>query len=273
MSIVELTWQFLSVPANWSGDGGIPTRILEHLGYTFLSLLVAVVIAVPIGMYIGHTGRFAFLAINIGNASRALPTIGLLTLVVLLTSRDLWPVVLVLALLAIPPILTSTYAGIQNVDESVVDAAIGIGMTPREALFKTKLPMALPVMFGGLRSGVLQLVSTATVAAYVGLGGLGRYILDGAPQQNFGKMAAGALLVALLALALDLVIAGIGRLVISRGLRRTTITRPTTKDAAGDGERNSAPSSEDTAADAYADRTASDADEPGALNREVAARP
>ncbi|PRZ41214.1 osmoprotectant transport system permease protein [Antricoccus suffuscus] len=234
MSIFQLTWNFLSAGSNWTGAGGIPTRILEHLGYTFLSLLVAMIVAVPVGMYIGHTGRFAFLAINIGNASRALPTIGLLTLVVLLISRSLWPVVLVLALLAIPPILTSTYAGIQNVDKLVVDAAIGVGMTPREALFKTKLPMALPVMFGGLRSGVLQLVSTATVAAYVGLGGLGRYILDGAPQQDFGKMAGGALLVALLAIVLDLLIAGIARLTISRGLRRTASVRGKPGDAISD---------------------------------------
>lgn len=222
MSIFQLTWNFLSASSNWSGPGGIPARILEHLGYTFLSLLVAMIVAIPVGMYIGHTGKFAFLAINIGNASRALPTIGLLTLVVLLTTRSLWPVVLVLALLAIPPILTTTYAGIQNVDKLVVDAAIGVGMTPRETLFKTKLPLALPVMFGGLRSGVLQLVSTATVAAYVGLGGLGRYILDGAPQNDYGKMAAGALLVALLAIVLDSLIAGVARLTISRGLRRTT---------------------------------------------------
>lgn len=235
MSILELTWNFLSSSDNWSGPAGIPTRIVEHLGYTGLSLAVAIVVAVPVGMYIGHTGKFAFLAINIGNASRALPTIGLLTLVVLLTTRGLWPVVLVLALLAIPPILTSTYAGIQNVDPLVVDASIGVGMTPREALFKTKLPMALPVMFGGLRSGVLQLVSTATVAAYVGLGGLGRYILDGAPQNDYGKMAAGALLVALLAIALDLLLAGLSRLTISRGLRRTALARARTDDAITEG--------------------------------------
>ncbi len=234
MSIFQLTWNFLSASSNWSGPGGIPTRILEHLGYTFLSLLVAMIVAIPVGMYIGHTGKFAFLAINIGNASRALPTIGLLTLVVLLTTRSLWPVVLVLALLAIPPVLTSTYAGIQNVDKLVVDAAIGVGMTPREALFKTKLPLALPVMFGGLRSGVLQLVSTATVAAYVGLGGLGRYILDGAPQNDYGKMAGGALIVALLAIVLDLLIAGAARLTISRGLRLTTSAQGKPGDAISD---------------------------------------
>jgi len=253
MSILELTWDFLSSSDNWSGPGGIPTRVVQHLGYTGLSLAVAIVVAVPVGMYIGHTGRFAFLAINIGNASRALPTIGLLTLVILLTTRGLWPVVLVLALLAIPPILTSTYAGIQNVDPLVVDAAIGVGMTPREALFKTKLPMALPVMFGGLRSGVLQLVSTATVAAYVGLGGLGRYILDGAPQNDYGKMAAGALLVALLAIALDLLFAAMSRLMISRGLRRTAVarTRP-------DGTVTDNPTTDDTPTDITTEPTDAD---------------
>lgn len=218
MSIFSDLGDFLTDPVNWSGPGGIPTRVLEHLEYTGLSLAIAAVIAIPIGLAIGHTGRFAFVAINAGNAARSLPTLGLLTLIVISISSGIGPVIAVLALLAIPPILTGTYAGIRSVDRSTVDAARGIGMRERQILFGVEVPIALPIIFSGIRSATLQVVSTATVAAFVGLFGLGRFLIDGLKQFVYAEMFAGALLVALLAILLDLVLAGIQRLVVSPGV-------------------------------------------------------
>lgn len=218
MSILQLMVNFLTDSSHWSGPSGIPARLGEHLVYTVISLAIALVIALPIGFYIGHTGRLAFLAINIGNAARALPTIGLLTLVVLLTSTGVFPVIVVLVVLAIPPLLTSSYAGIRAVDPAVVDAARGIGMTERQVLFQVEVPNALPVMYGGFRSAVLQVISTATVAAYVGLGGLGRFLIDGLARQDYGQMAAGAVIVAALAIILDVVLGLIRPLFMSPGV-------------------------------------------------------
>lgn len=217
---------FFSDPAQWAGPDGIPHRVVQHVWYTFLSLLIAWAIAFPVGLYIGHTGRAAFLAINIGNAARALPTLGFLVLLVLLLSIGLLPVLIALVVLAIPPILTATYAGIRSVEPGIVDAARGMGMTERQVLFSAELPAALPVIFGGLRSATLQVVSTATVAAYVGLGGLGRFLIDGLAQHDYAQMLGGAVLVAVLAILLDVVIVGLRYVTAPGGLaaRRNTLT-------------------------------------------------
>lgn len=224
MSILDETISFLTTSKNWEGDRGIPSAVATHLGYCLLSFAIAAVIAIPIGLYIGHTGRGAFVAVNIGNIGRALPTIGLLTLVVLATSGGVLPVAMCLALLAVPPLLTAAYTGVRQVDPDVVDAARGMGMTEREVLTSVEIPNAMPTIFSGARSAALQLISTATVAAFVGMGGLGRYILDGPPQQNYGMMAAGALLVALLAILVDLLLAGIARVTFPPPLRNTSRT-------------------------------------------------
>lgn len=210
---------FLTDPVNWSGTEGIGNRILQHVWYTFLSLGLAALVAFPVGVLIGHTRRGAFLAINLGNAARALPTLGLLTLVVLLMGRiGLLPVLIALVVLGIPPILTATYAGIANVDPATVDAARGMGMTGGEILRKVELPIALPLIISGLRSATLQIVSTATIAALVALGGLGRYVVDGLSLRDFPQMLSGAVLVALLAVGLDLLFALLARLTVSDGL-------------------------------------------------------
>jgi osmoprotectant transport system permease protein len=211
-------FQFLTDPVNWSGAEGIGNRILQHLGYTFLALAIAAVIAFPIGLLIGHTRRGAFLAINLGNAARALPTLGVLTLVVLLTGIGVLPVLIALVVLGIPPILTSTYAGVSGVDAATIDAARGMGMSEGEILRKVEIPIAMPLIISGLRSATLQIVSTATIAAYVALGGLGRYVVDGLGLQDFPQMLAGAVLVALLAIVLDLAFALAARLLVSDGL-------------------------------------------------------
>ncbi len=216
---------YLSNPANWSGTQGIPVRLVEHLGYTALTLLVAVVIAVPLGAWIGHTGRGGFLVVGMANGLRALPTLGLLVLIVGATGLGLLGPITALVILAVPPILAGTYAGVRNVDPAVVDAARGMGMRGREVLLGVELPNALPLIIGGIRSSVLQVISTATIAAYVALGGLGRYIIDGLAVRDFPQMIAGSLLVALLAIVVDLLLAGLQKLLVSPGLRVAPASR------------------------------------------------
>ncbi|WP_350280303.1 ABC transporter permease [Kribbella sp. HUAS MG21] len=213
-------WEYLTDPFNWSGTEGIWARILQHLWYTFAALALSLVIALPVGMRIGHTRRGAFLAINAGNAARALPSLGLLMLAVLLTDQiGFLPVLIALVALGVPPILASTYAGLSGVDPATIDAARGMGMTGREILTKVEIPIGLPLIISGVRSATLQIVSTATIAALVSLGGLGRYVIDGLKLRDFPQMFTGALLVALLALLLDALFALIGRFTVSRGLK------------------------------------------------------
>ena len=213
-------WEYLTDSFNWSGNEGIWARIVEHLWYTFAALGLSVVIGLPIGLRIGHTRRGAFLAINLGNAARALPSLGLLMIAVLLTDQiGFLPVLIALVALGIPPILASTYAGLSGVDAATIDAARGMGMTGREILTKVEIPIGLPLIISGIRSATLQIVSTATIAALVSLGGLGRYVVDGLKLRDFPQMFTGALLVALLAIALDALFALIGRITVSPGLK------------------------------------------------------
>jgi osmoprotectant transport system permease protein len=200
-------------------------RLVEHLGYTALTLLLALVIAVPVGSWIGHTGRGGFLVVGLANGLRALPTLGLLVLIVGATGLGLLGPITALVILAVPPILAGTYAGVRNVDSAVVDAARGMGMREREVLFGVELPNALPLIIGGIRSSVLQVISTATIAAYVALGGLGRFIIDGLAVRDFPQMVAGSVLVALLAIAADLLLAGLQKLLVSPGVRAAPAQR------------------------------------------------
>ncbi len=215
---------------SWSNADGFPQRILEHLGYTALALVIAFVIAFPVGLLIGHTGKGSFLAINAGNAGRALPTLGVLLLVVTLAGTGLVPVTVALVLLAIPPILTTTYAGVAAVSPATVDAARGIGMGETRIATAVELPIALPVVIGGVRNAALQLISTATIAAYVGLGGLGRFLFDGLALQDYPKIVGGSIVVALLAVVVDLLLAGVQRYLVSPGLsgRSTRVTNQPT---------------------------------------------
>lgn len=222
--------------AAWSGADGILVRLVEHVLYTLLVLVVAALIAIPLGLWIGHTGRGRWL-VTAANALRAVPTLGLLfalTLVLLPRlpgdAAFLVPSVIVLVLLAIPAILSGTYAGVDAVDPAACDAARGIGMTGRQVLWQVELPIALRLLLSGVRAAVLQVVATATVAAYVGLGGLGRFLIDGLATQDYAMTAGGAILVALLALAMDAPFALLGRLVVSPGLTgRTRSLRPNTR--------------------------------------------
>lgn len=218
-------WDWLTDPANWTGTGGVWTRLLQHLWYTLLSVAIALVIALPMGALIGHTGRFTGLVSGVANALRALPSLGLLILLALWGLHSLkgdiallGPAIAVLVILAVPPILSNTYAGIANVDPAARDAARGMGMTGSQVLLRVELPVALPLIMSGLRSAFLQVVATATIAAVVALGGFGRYVIDGLAQQNYSMMVAGALLVAVLAVLGDRILAVIGHYLVSPGL-------------------------------------------------------
>lgn len=219
MILGELT-TWLTDPANWTGTGGLLQRIGEHLRYTVLAVLGAAALAVPLGLAVGHTGRGGTLVVGLANAMRALPTLGVITLLSLLLGvLKVGPVLLGLGLLAVPPILAGAYAGVQSVDRSVVDAAAGVGMTSWQRLSKVEVPIAMPLLLGGLRGAVLQVVATATVAAYVGLGGLGRPLLDGLRVTDYPQVAGAAVVVAGLAVLLDLMLAAVQRAMVPRGLR------------------------------------------------------
>lgn len=223
MSVFAEVLAYFTDPDNWAVTGaipGIPVRIVEHIGLTALPLLIALLIAVPVGALIGHTGRGGFLVVGAANGLRSLPEIGVLYILVSYLGVNSGSVTGALVVLAIPPLLAGTYAGVRNVDRSTVDAARGMGMTEREILTKVELPNALPLILGGLRTATLQVVATAAIAAFVGVGGLGRYIVDGLAVNDYTRLAVGALLIAFLALFLDAVLAGVQRLIVSPGLRR-----------------------------------------------------
>jgi osmoprotectant transport system permease protein len=214
---------------NWKnqvGQAGIPYQLGQHIQYAAIVLVIAAVIALPTGLAIGHAGRGGWF-VSVVNGIRALPTTGLLILCYVILAPHfhgpgdavyLIPTVIVLVLLAVPPILANTYAGLQNVDPAIRDAAYGMGMTSRQVLFRVELPNALPLLFSGLRSATLQVIATATVAAYIGLQGLGRFVYDGLGAHDLAQTVGGSILVALLALVADGVWLLVQRLAVSPGV-------------------------------------------------------
>ena len=212
MSIVDDTIAWFGEGSHWTGDDGVPTRLLEHLGYSTLTVGIAAAAAIPVGLWIGHTGRLRGPAVAFTGAMRALPTLGLLTWFVLLIGIGLTGPILALVVLAIPPLLAGAYSGLEAVDRQTIDAARAMGMTEWQILGRVELPLGLPLLVGGIRSAVLQVVATATVAAYVGPGGLGRFIIDGQRLSDYPRMVAGAILVIVLALVLDAVFVGLQKI-------------------------------------------------------------
>lgn len=206
------TAAWLGDRAHWVGTDGVPHRALEHIAYSAVTVAVAALVAVPLGLWIGHTGRWQRLAVVTAGALRAMPTLGLLTWFVLLIGVGLTAPILALVVLAIPPLLAGTYAGLESVDRATIDAARGMGFTEWQVLSRVEIPLALPLLVGGFRSATLQVIATATVAAYVGLGGLGRYLIDGQAYRDYPQMVGGSVLVIALALVADAVFVGAQRL-------------------------------------------------------------
>ncbi|CAN7379437.1 ABC transporter permease [Microbacterium sp. LjRoot45] len=198
----------------------LPLAIWQHLAFTFGSVLIAALIAIPLGWLIGHTGRGREIAVALSGAARALPSLGLLLLLVLLIGvvHKTEAAVVSFVLLAIPSILAGAYAGFEAIDRSVIDAGRAVGMTPWQVLWKIEVPLGLPLLMGGLRSATLQVVATVTIAAYAGLGGLGFYFLQGIQLNRFDQVLGASLIVVALALALDGLFALLQRLVVPRGV-------------------------------------------------------
>jgi osmoprotectant transport system permease protein len=220
VNVLNYAHAFFSDSAHWHGYDGIPTRVAEHVKYSLEALLFAALIGLPIGLVTGHYGRGGNALALIATAGRALPSFGLLVLMFIWIGFGLLPVMIPLVVLAVPPILVTTYEAMRSVDPSPVDAARGMGMSETRVLFQVELPVALPLVLSGLRTAAIQIVSTATIAAYVSLGGLGRYIIDGLYQKNYEKVVGGATLVAGLALTTLVVFWAASRITVSPGVRR-----------------------------------------------------
>lgn len=244
MSFFLDAFAFILDGANWAGPEGIAARFGQHLFITAVSVVLAAVVTVPVGLLIGHTGRGRNAVIALSGAARALPTFGVLTFFILIGigfgyGLSLPPVIAVLVILAIPSILAGAYAGVEAVDRGTVDASRAQGMTEWQILAQVELPLARALLVGGLRSATLQVVATATIAAYYAQGGLGRYLIEGLRTQDYTRALIGAILVAALALLLDGIFAVIQRLVVPRGVSRgsarttgSTARRPSRSPAA-----------------------------------------
>lgn len=207
MDLVAAVATWFADPAHWAGPNGIPSRLAQHVGISLASVLIATAIALPLGLYIGHTRRGQALAVNVANVGRAIPSLAAIAIVVPFTQMldpglgfNLYPTVIAMIVLAIPPILVNAYAGVAAVDPDLVESARGMGLTERQVLARVEIPVAIPVIVGGIRSASVQVIATATLGAIYGLGALGGYIVEGVAQRDDGRLFAGVVLVALLAL-------------------------------------------------------------------------
>lgn len=226
---------FLGEAANWENETGIPNRLIEHITLALLAVVTASAIALPLGFYIGHTGRLQLLGINTANIGRAVPSyaVMIMLLPVMLALAPVLgydprlglrflPVFLAMVLLAIPPILVGAYAGLQEVDRDLVESSRGMGLTERQLLMQVELPLALPVLVGGFRIALLQVIATVTIGAYLSGGGLGRFIIDGIARRDDGMLYAGVVLVMVLAVGTDLTLSRLQRRLTPRGVRIAT---------------------------------------------------
>jgi osmoprotectant transport system permease protein len=226
MDIVTVTIAWLTDPAHWQGPDGVPNRLVEHIFLSGLSLAIALAIALPVGLWVGHTGRFSSVAINLANLGRALPSLAVISIVLPITAAIdpqagflFYPTLVAMVILAIPPILVNAFAGVTGVERELVESARGMGMRERQILFGVEIPVAIPVIVAGVRLAAVQIIATATLGAIFAFGGLGRFLVDGIAQNDDPMIYAGVALVAALAIATELVFAGLQRLATSPGLR------------------------------------------------------
>ncbi|MFJ4898279.1 ABC transporter permease [Streptomyces sp. NPDC088727] len=205
MNTLSKAWSWLTTSAHWYGDDGIWTRLGQHLYLTVVCLLISCLVALPVALVLGHLGKGGALAVNISNVGRAVPTFAVLVLLLLTPVGRFGegPTIVALVLFAVPPLLTNAYVGMREVDQDVVRAARGMGMTGRQLLFQVEVPLALPLILTGVRIAAVQLVATATIAALAGGGGLGRIITAGFNLASTAQVVAGAVLVAVFALIVE----------------------------------------------------------------------
>lgn len=225
--VAVLAW--LTAPAHWSGADGIPIRVLEHLAVSGVALFVAMVLTIPVGVILGHQGRGGFVALNVANIGRALPSMALLAFALPLSfalglGLGFWPTLLAMIPLGLPPILTNSFVAVREVDADVVETARGMGMSEWQVLWQAEIPIALPLIIAGIRNAAVAIVATATLGALVAGGGLGRYIVDGLALQEYERLFVGALLVAMVAIGIEVGLGVVERVVVSRGLRTTRST-------------------------------------------------
>lgn len=228
MNLVEATVAWLADAGHWSGSDGILLRLAEHLALSAVSLAIALAIAIPAGIWIGHTGRFTALAVNGANVWRALPSLALIGLVLPVTAAidpqlgfKVYPTLVAMVVLAVPPILVNTQAGIAGVDRDLVEAARAMGMREGQVIRRLEVPLALPAILAGVRSGAVQVVATLTLGAIFGAGGLGRFLVEGIAQRDDGMTFGGVVLVAALALAVEGGFVLLLRLIRTPGLLRS----------------------------------------------------
>ena len=214
-------------PAHYQGPDAVQARLFEHAEVSGLAVLVGVIVALPIGLYLGHTGKLGFIAVNVANIGRAIPSLAAIALAIPIAGTLLgvqnglgfWPTFFALMPLALPPILTNAYVAVRAVDRDVIEAARGMGFSEAGVLGRIELPLALPLILAGMRTAAVNVVATATLGALVAFGGLGRYIVDGLGLQEYDRLFAGALLVALLAIAVEVAFGAFERSTVSPGIR------------------------------------------------------
>ncbi|MEV7692646.1 ABC transporter permease [Microbacterium sp. NPDC089189] len=218
-----IAWIFSGEPGR--GLASIPIATLQHLIYTAVSVVVAGLIAIPLGWYIGHTGKGREFAVAVSGAARAIPSFGLLILLTLILGVLHKPeaAVITFVVLAIPSLLAGAYTGFEAIDRRVIDAGRAMGMTEWQILWRIEVPLGLPLLVGGIRAATLQVVATVTIAAYIGLGGLGQYIITGLALQRLEVIIGGAILVAVLALLLDGLFAALQHAVVPRGVKAVAV--------------------------------------------------
>jgi osmoprotectant transport system permease protein len=210
---------FLTERSHWWGPDGILHRLQDHVAMSAFALVVAMAIALPVGLVLGHTGRGGPLAINLSNLGRAVPSFAIIVLMASMVGIGAKPAFIALVALAVPPMVTNTYTAVRGVDREVKEAAVGMGLTGRQVLWRVEVPMGLPLIMAGVRTSAVQVVATATLAALVGWGGLGRYIIDGLATREFEEVFVGAVLVAILSLLVEVGLSWFQRLVVPEGLQ------------------------------------------------------
>jgi osmoprotectant transport system permease protein len=227
MDLLGATLGWFADPLHWQGANGIPARLGEHVAISAVSLLIAFVIAFPVGAWIGHTGRWTGLAINAANLWRALPSLAVIAMVLPVTAAldpqagfKLYPTVVAMVVLALPPILVNTYTGLAGVERELLEAGRGQGMSEGQLFRRLELPLAVGVIVTGVRSGAVQVVATATLGAIFGFGGLGRYLVDGIAQRDAGQVFGGVILVAGVVIVTEALFALLQRAVTPRALLR-----------------------------------------------------
>ena len=231
MDIISQTVAYMTDPAHWSGPNSIPVRLAEHIAISGASLVIALLIALPIGVWIGHTGRFTNAAVNSANIWRALPSLAVIAIVLPITAAidpqagfKVYPTIIAMVVLAVPPILVNAYAGIAEVDRDALEAGRGLGMNERQVLRRVELPLSVPVISTGVRSATTQIIATATLGAIFGFGGLGRYLVDGLSNLSrggVGMIFTGVILVSGLVVVTDVVLAFVQRRLTPAAVRPT----------------------------------------------------